>query len=202
MVVYAFGLSLEELVVFLGDQLKVIMFWFCTWRGLYFSALVTEIERARAEVFSVCGIHPDLLEIAVGVVTDFDLIAPEFWVDAVESVIDADIGKGSVYGSGNAFHEELDGNIHVDMPQEGNSQVVALFWGLICFRVDSCVINDGKVGGEGLVEVLKGDDITGADFRFKLGLAGAEESLDQTSWGRVAWGSVDKFYAKGITGRA
>lgn len=126
--------------------------------------MITQIERASAEVFAVCGINPDLLEIAIGVVTDFDFIASEFWVNTLESVIDADIGKGSVNGSGNAFHEELGGSIHIDMPYEGKPLVVALLWGLICFTVGSCMIDDSKVGGECLVETLKGKDITGADF--------------------------------------
>lgn len=106
------------------------------------------------------GINPEFQEIAIGVVTGFDFVAPEFWVNTVESVIDADIGKGSVNGSGNTFHEELRGGIHIDMAQEGKPLLVALFWGLIGFRVDSCVIDDGKVSRERLVETFEGEDIT------------------------------------------
>lgn len=95
------------------------------------------------------GINPELLEIAIGVVTDFNLIAPEFWVNAVELVIDADIGKGSVNGSGNAFHEELLGSIHIDVPYKGKPLVVALFWGLIGFGVvDFCVARMEKFAPE------------------------------------------------------
>lgn len=68
--------------------------------------------------------------------------------------------------------------------------------------MNSCVIDDGKVSGECLVNCVKGDDIARTDFGLELGLAGAEESFDQAARSRVAWRSVDEFHAKVITGRA
>ena len=133
------------------------------------------------------------MQIAVGVVTDFDLIAPEFWVNAVKAVINADVGKGFVNGSGDTFHEEGKSCVHVNVADNGNAFVVTLLWRLIGFSMYPFVIDDGKVSGESAVGGVGGDDVTGADFRFELCLAGAEETFDEAAGVGVAWRSVYEF---------
>ena len=88
------------------------------------------------------------------------------------------------------------------MSDDGKPLVVALFWRLIGFGVDSCVIDNGKISGEGLVNGIKGDNVAGADFRLELCLACAEETFDQSAGSGVAWWSVDEFNAEVVTGRA
>ena len=93
------------------------------------------VKVSRTEIFVVCGINEDLLQIAVRVVTGFDLIAPEFWVNAVKAVVNADVGKGFVNGSGDTFHEEGKSGVHVNVPDNGKPFVVTLLWRLIGFRM-------------------------------------------------------------------
>lgn len=64
------------------------------------------------------------------------------------------------------------------------------------------MIDDGKVSGEGAVECVKGDDVAGADFRFELCLACAEETFDEAAGGWVVWRSVYEFHAYVTTGSA
>ena len=85
-----------------------------------------------------------------------DLIAPEFWVNAVKAVINADVGKGFVNGSGDTFHEEGKSCVHVNVADNGNAFVVTLLWRLIGFSMYPFVIDDGKVSGESAVEGSRG----------------------------------------------
>ena len=146
-----------------------------------FGALVAVVKVSRTEVFVVCGINQDLLQVAVGVVTDIDLIAPELWVNAVKAVVNANVGKGFVNGSGDTFHEEGKSGVHVNVPDNGKPFAVTLLWRLIGLRMYPFVINDGKISGESPVKGVKGDDVAGADFRFELSLACAEETFYQAT---------------------
>ena len=121
------------------------------------------------------------LQVAVGVVTDIDLIAPELWVNAVKAVVNANVGKGFVNGSGDTFHEEGKSGVHVNVPDNGKPFAVTLLWRLIGLRMYPFVINDGKISGESPVKGVKGDDVAGADFRFELSLACAEETFYQAT---------------------
>ena len=62
-------------------------------------------------------------------------------------------------------------------------------------------VDDGKISGESLVKGVKGDDVAGADFRFELSLACAEETFYQAAGSGVVWRSVPEFDDKAVTGR-
>ncbi len=162
------------------------------------------VKVSRTEICVLCGVNQDLLQIAVRVVTDFDLIAiaPEFWVNAVKAVINADVGKGFINGSGDAFHEEGKSGVHVNVPDNGKPFVVTLLWRLIGFRMYPFVIDDGKISGESPVEDVKGDDIAGVYFCFELSLACAEETFHQSAGSWVMWRSVHEVNAYIATGCA
>ncbi|MBE7548095.1 MAG: hypothetical protein HS127_13490 [Planctomycetia bacterium] len=87
------------------------------------------------------------------------------------------------------------------MSDDGKPLVVALFWRLIGFGVDSCVIDNGKVSGKAWLmasRVIMSPERTSDSNCVWL----VPKKRSTSPPGRVAWWSVDEFNAEVVTGRA
>jgi len=103
-----------------------------------------------------------------------------------------------VHGSIDVLHKRFDDFIHVDLPYNRQSFLVALFGCFFGLAVHGFVVIDSQPGRQVPVELFQGEQVPDADFGLQLSLNRLDEPFDQTARWRISLGPMQQFDVESI----
>ena len=91
-----------------------------------------------------------------------------------------------MHAAGNFSHEGGEHQVHLDVADDGKPGIIAVLGRLAGFGVDALMIDHGKPGAEGPIEIIEAERVLGTHFGFELILDRFKKALDQAARGRVS----------------